>query len=119
MDLAFDDGGVGACLDLKAGNAVVVDVVALKIAHAVVEGKDADVAAVVNVVTTHDRVRVILHPHSRQRVATDFVVFVGTLDARARGWKERGYEKELTRKSAPSLRLEPPHMCARKSEKNT
>ena len=118
MDLAFDDGGVGACLDLKAGNAVVVDVVALKIAHAVVEGKDADVAAVVNVVTTHDRVCVILHPHSRQRVATDFVVFVGTLDARARGGKRGDMRKNSREKAHPPLgssRL----MCARKSEKNT
>ena len=82
MDLAFDDGGVGAGLDLKAGDAVVVDIVALEIAHAVVEGEDADVAAVMNVVATHDRVRVILHPHSRQRIATYLVVFVGTLAAR-------------------------------------
>ena len=84
MDLAFDDGGIGACLDLEAGDAIVVDVVGLEVAHAVVEGEYADVAAVVNVVSPHNRIRVILHPNARQRVATDLVVLVCTLRERGR-----------------------------------
>ena len=79
MDLAFDDCGVGAGLDFKSGNSVVVDVVALKVAHAVIKGEDADVAAMVYVIPAHDRIRVIFHPNARQRVPTDLVVLVSTL----------------------------------------
>ena len=65
--------------DFESGYSVVMDVVALEIAESVVEGEDADVAAVVDVVAPHDRVGVILHPYAGQGVAADLVVFVETL----------------------------------------
>ena len=47
--------------------------------HAVVEREDADVAAAVDVVAPHDRVRVVLHPDAGERVPTDLVVLVHPL----------------------------------------
>ena len=79
MDFAFDDGGIGPGFDFETGDSIVVNVVAFKVAHAVVESENADVPAVMNVIPAHDRIRVVLHPHSSQRVATNFIVFVSAL----------------------------------------
>ena len=95
MNFALDDGRVGAGLDLEAGDAVVVDVVALEVSHAVVEGENADVAAVVNVVATHNRIGVVLHPHARQGVSTYLVVFVGALHERVRRCDGDGKGNEI------------------------
>ena len=79
MNFAFDDGGIGPGFDFETGNSIVVNVVSFKVAHAVVESENADVPAVMNVIPTHNRVRVILYPNTRQRVPTDLVVLVSTL----------------------------------------
>ncbi len=48
--------------------------------HAVVEGEDAHVPAMVDVIAAHDRVGVVLHPDTRQRVPTDLIVLVNALE---------------------------------------
>lgn len=65
--------------DFKAGNPVVVDIVTFKVSQSVIEGKDSDVSTVMDVIATHDRIRVVLYPYTRKGVATDFVVLVNTL----------------------------------------
>ena len=79
MNFAFDHGGIGPGFDFETGDSIVVNVVAFKVAHAVVESENADVPAVMNVIPAHYRIRVVLHPHSSQRVATNFIVFVSAL----------------------------------------
>lgn len=65
--------------DFEAGDAVVVDIVAFKIAETIIERKDANVSAVMNMIPSHDGVGVILHPDARESVAADLVIFVQTL----------------------------------------
>lgn len=47
--------------------------------QSVIEGKNAHIPPVVDVIPTHDRIGEILHPNARQGVSTDLVVFVGPL----------------------------------------
>ena len=65
--------------DFESGYSIVVDVIALEVAESVVEGEDADVAPVVDVIAAHHRIGVILHPDAGQSVAADLVVLVETL----------------------------------------
>ena len=53
--------------------------------HSVVEGEDTDVSPVVDVVTPHYRVGVVLHPDAGQGVPTDLIVLVDSLKTR-RAW---------------------------------
>lgn len=47
--------------------------------EAILEGEDADIAAVVYVVAAHDGVGEVLDPDAGERVARDLVVLVGAL----------------------------------------
>lgn len=56
-----------------------MDIVALEIAESVVEGENANVAAVVDMIAAHHRISVILNPDAGQGIPADFIVFVKTL----------------------------------------
>lgn len=100
VDLAMDDGGISARLHLETGYSVVVDIVCFEIPlklkkkhvkiqyneimdidshQSVIKRKNPDIPAVMDVVPSHDRIRVVLHPNSGQRVPTDFVIFIRPL----------------------------------------
>ena len=56
-----------------------MNVITLKIAQSIIEGKDAHVPTVMNVIAAHDRIRMILHPDSGKCVSTNLVILVGSL----------------------------------------
>lgn len=45
----------------------------------VVKGENADISAMMYVVSPHDRISMILHPNSSQGIADDLIIFVVTL----------------------------------------
>jgi hypothetical protein len=47
--------------------------------HAIVKREDTNVTTVVNMITTHDRIGAVLHPHASQRVVADLIILVNTL----------------------------------------
>lgn len=56
-----------------------MDIVTLKIAQSIIKGEDANVSAVMDMISAHDWIGVILHPDTRKRVPADFVVLIKTL----------------------------------------
>ena len=46
---------------------------------ATVEGKDTDIPAMVDMVSPHHGVRMVLHPHSSKSVPANLIVFIDTL----------------------------------------
>lgn len=79
MYLAMHDRRISAGLHLESRYPVVVYVVGFEVAEAVVKCEYAYVAAMVDVIPPHYRVRVVLHPDAGQRVPRDLVVFVRAL----------------------------------------
>lgn len=79
MYFAVHDGRISAGLHLESRYPIVVNVVGFEITEAIVECEYAYVATVVDVIPSHYRVRVVLHPDARQRVPRDLVVLVRAL----------------------------------------
>lgn len=45
----------------------------------IIEAKNTDISSMMNVVPAHDRIGVVLHPNTGERIATDFVIEVCAL----------------------------------------
>jgi hypothetical protein len=79
MYLASYNSRIRSGFHFKSGDSVVVDVVALKVAQAVVEGEDTDISAVVDVIPTHNRIGMVLDPDTRQCIPANLIVLIQSL----------------------------------------
>lgn len=47
---------------------------------AIIKGEYADISTMVDVVTPHDWIRMVLHPDASKGITTDLTIFVGSLN---------------------------------------
>lgn len=47
--------------------------------HAIVKREDTNITTMVNMITAHNRIGAVLHPHASQRVVADLIILVYTL----------------------------------------
>ncbi len=107
VDLTAYYGWIRVCFHLKSCNPVPMDITALKVAlqretkkqksahwleqivfdwwnircnyHAMVKGKHSYISAMVDVITSDDRIAMIFYPDTRKCIVWDFVIFINTL----------------------------------------
>lgn len=69
MDFAADNGRVGSGFHFEAGDAIVVDIVRLKVAESVIKRKHTNVPAVMNMISAHYWVGMVFHPNSSKCIS--------------------------------------------------
>lgn len=79
MDLAVNNGRISTGFHLETRYPIVVNVVSFEVTEPVVEREYSYIATVMDVIPSHDGVRVVLHPDASEGVPRDLVVLVCAL----------------------------------------